>query len=82
MEIKTTMVRFNVPKKQMMKRTNSAILFDINGDKVWIPNKKVVVKPSDNENFNEITMQRWMYLKTNLPLYFKAEEFEHVTEFY
>jgi hypothetical protein len=80
MELKTTMVRFNVPKKQMLKRTDNAILFDIEGDKTWIPNKKILVKPSDNENFNEITMPRWVYLKTNLPLYFKAEEFEHITE--
>lgn len=80
MELKTTMVRFNVPKKQMMKSTDNAILFELGDDRVWIPRKKCIIKPSDNENFNEVIMPRWVFLKTNLPLYFKAEEFDHVTD--
>ena len=79
MEIKTTMVKFNVPVRQMMKKTENAILFELDGDKVWIPNKKISVKPSENSNFNEVVMPRWVFLKTNLPLYFKAEEFDHIT---
>lgn len=78
MELKTTMVRFNVPKKQMEKETENAVLFNIGGDKVWIPKKKMFIKP-DNDNFNEVIMPRWVFLKTNLPLYFKTEEFDHTT---
>lgn len=78
MELKTTLVKFNVPKRQMTKQTDNAILFDLGDDKVWIPQKKLIVKTSDNENFNEVTMPRWVFLKTNLPLYFKTEEFDHI----
>lgn len=81
MELKTTMVRFDVPKKQMMKRTDNAVLFDLGkSDKVWIPNKKCIIKSTDDENFNEVIMPKWVFLKTNLPLYFKPQEFDHVTE--
>lgn len=82
MELKTTMVRFNVPKKQMLKRTDNAILFDLGDDKVWMPHKKCIIKPSEDGIFNEVIMPRWVFLKTTLPLHFKPEEFEHVTEIY
>ena len=80
MELKTTMVRFNVPKKQMLKSTENATLFDLGDDKIWIPHKKMIVNNDANGNFNEVVMPRWVFLKTNLPLYFKPEEFNHVLE--
>lgn len=80
MEIKITLVKFNVPKRQMTKRTDNAILFELGDDKVWIPLKKIIIKPSDDDNFNEVILPRWIFLKTNLPLYFKAEEFNHKSE--
>ena len=81
MEIKTTLVRFTVSRKQVEKRTENAICFDINNDRVWIPFKKVNVYPTDSEDFLEIVMPRWVFVKTNLPLYFKADEFDHVSEY-
>ena len=80
MELKTTLVKFKVPKTQMMKRTDNAILIDLGSDKVWIPWKKLNVQPSEDETFNEVTMPRWVFIKTNLPLYFQATEFDHITE--
>lgn len=80
MELKTTMVRFNVPKKRMLKSTEHATLFDLGDDKIWIPHKKMIVNNDSNSNFNEVVMPRWVFLKTNLPLHFKPEEFNHVLE--
>lgn len=80
MELKTTLVKFNVAKRQMIRRTDNALMFDLGDDRVWIPHKKMIVKDSDNENFNQVIMPRWVFLKTNLPLYFKAEEFDHIVE--
>lgn len=79
MEIKTTMVKFYVAKKQMAKSTDDAFLFDLGNDKVWVPRKKVIVRNED-ENINEVIMPRWVFFKTILPLYFKVEEFIHTTE--
>lgn len=80
MELKTTMVRFYVPKKQMLKSTESAMLFDLEDDKIWIPHKKMIVKNDADSNFNEVIMPRWVFLKTNLPLHFKQDEFIHTLE--
>lgn len=80
MELKTTMVRFNVPKRQMLKSTENATLFDLGDDKIWIPHKKMIVNTDSDSNFNEVVMPRWVFLKTNLPLYFKQEEFNHTLE--
>lgn len=80
MELKTTLVKLKVPKSQMTKSTDNAFLIDLGNDKVWIPKRKMNVKPSEDEEFNEVTMPRWVFIKTNLPLYFEAKEFDHVTE--
>jgi hypothetical protein len=80
MELKTTLVKLKIPKSQMLKSTDNAFLIDLKDDKVWIPKKKMNVIPLDNEDFNEVTMPRWVFIKTNLPLYFEATEFDHVTE--
>lgn len=82
MELKTTLVRFSVPNRQIEKKTEHAVCFDlIGGDKVWIPLKKVNIKPSDNENFSTIEMPKWVFLKTNLPMHFDPENFDYVTEY-
>lgn len=78
MELKIAMVKFFAPKNLMTKKTDSAILFDLGKDKAWIPFTKLQIKPCDDELFNEVIMPRWIFLKTNLPLHFKTEEFEYV----
>ena len=81
MEIKTTLVRFIVARKQIEKETVNALCFEIGTEKIWIPFKKLNVYPTDDDNFLEIVMPRWVFLKTNLPLYFKPEEFDYTVEY-
>lgn len=82
MEIRTTIVRFNISKKQVQKQTDNAVCFDLAKDcKVWIPLKKMNLKPTDNENFLTVEMPRWVFLKTDLPMYFEPESFDYVTEY-
>lgn len=81
MEIRTTLVRFTVAKKQIEKKSENALCFEIGNERVWIPFKKLNVYPTDDENFFQIVMPRWVFVKTNLPMYFKPEEFDHVTEY-
>ena len=78
MEITTTMVRFPFYKGAMEKKTEKAQLF-LCGEtdapvKIWVPLNKMEVKPLDDE-FNEVIMPKWIYMKGELPLYTNAEEF-------
>lgn len=81
MEIKTTLVRFTVAKKQIEKKSENALCFEIGNEKVWIPFKKLNVYPTENENFVQIVMPRWVFIKTNLPSYFNPEEFDYTVEY-
>ena len=81
MEIRTTLVRFTVARKQIEKRSDNALRFEVGDDSVWIPFKKLNVYPTEDENFFQIVMPRWVFVKTILPLYFKVEEFDHVIEY-
>lgn len=73
MEIRTTMVRFNVLNEQIEKRTDKALLFYFDNDKIWIPLNKLCITTAYNET--EIIMPKWLYMKTNLPLYTIVTEF-------
>ena len=77
MEIRTTMVRFSVPNKVIEKRTDKAILFCFNDDKIWIPCNKLCLSEAA-DNTTELIMPKWLYMKTNLPLYTTTVEFCHV----
>ena len=80
MEITTTMVRFQFPKKDMVKRTDKAQLFRCYNkgakDKIWIPLSKLEMDDSGEEaDTVTITMAKWLFLKTQLPLFVEWEEF-------
>lgn len=81
MEIKITLVRFTVARKQMEKKSNDAVCFEINNEKIWIPFKKLNIYPTDSEDFFEIVMPRWLFMKTNLPTYFTTKEFDYIAEY-
>ena len=80
MEITTTMVRFLFPKCDMVKRTDKAQLLRCKGEqgktKVWLPLSKIEVKDNAlDANLSEITMAKWLFLKTELPMFVKYDEF-------
>lgn len=84
METVTTMVRFRFPKDKMTKRTKKAQLFECgleSSEKIWIPLKKMEVDANLSDTQNIVVMPRWLWMKTNLPLYSEEEEqFEVKTE--
>lgn len=73
MEIRTTMVRFNISNEQIEKQTDKALLFCFDNDKIWIPLNKLCV--TTTYDGTEIIMPKWLYMKTNLPLYTVVSEF-------
>ncbi len=85
MEITTTMIHFTLPKAAMATSTEKAQLFVFHGEngtsKVWVPLTKFEVREK-NEMTVEVAMAKWLYMKSDLPIYTQPHEFivtSHIT---
>ena len=78
MEVTTTMVRFTFPKAKMTIKTDKAQLFlcddGIRKTRIWMPLSKFETFDYDNK-VCEIVMAKWLFMKSDLPIYVQPEEF-------
>lgn len=80
MEVKTTIVKFSLPKQWCEIKTEDSQLICVTSpdskkeERIWLPLSKFNYEKSENDNEVKFSMPKWLFFKTNLPFYVLTRE--------